>query len=159
MALSLSLSVLIFLFATPYSATIRTNMGKPFDKPGKMHKRDALNVFINFAVNTIPTPRSSIGSPTDNANHWGIWYMFNGVRPPWGAIRAFIMYIQRQQVPFVQQPLSGAHAALGDLSGQTNSDSSGSGNANIDSLETGALHPPDEDGGSDPIQGVPSGSV
>jgi hypothetical protein len=137
MALSLSLSVLIFLFATPYSATIRTNMGKPFDKPGKMHKRDALNVFINFAVNTIPTPRSSIGSPTDNANHWGIWYMFNGVRPPWGAIRAFIMYIQRQQVPFVQQPLSGAH-----LSGQTNSDSSGSGIANIDSLDT-ALHPPD----------------
>jgi hypothetical protein len=138
MALSLSLSVLIFLFSTPYSATIRTNMGKPFDKPDKMHRRDVLNVLINIAVNNIPTPRSSIGTPIDKAHHWGIWYMFNGVRPPWGAIRAFIMYIQGQLVPFVRQLLSGA-----DLSGQTNSDSSGSGIANIDSLDTGALHPPD----------------
>jgi hypothetical protein len=141
------MSVLIFLFATSYSDTICTNMGVPLDKPGKVHKLQVLNTLMNVAKNNIPTPRSSIGSPTDKANHWGIWYMLNGVRPPWEAIRAFILYIQRQRVQFVRQPSSGAPLALGGPSGQTNSESSESRNANIDPLGTGTLHPPDEDDG------------
>jgi hypothetical protein len=122
-------------------------MGVPFNKPGKVHKLQVLDTLINVAMDNIPTPRSSIFSPTDKASHWGIWYILNGVRPPWDAIRALMLYIQRQLIPFVRQPLSGAQAALGGPSGQTNSDSSGSGNANIDPLAAGALQPPDEDGG------------
>jgi hypothetical protein len=123
-------------------------MGVPFNKPGKVHKLVVLNAHIDAAVDNIPTPRSSIFSPTDKANHWGIWYMLNGVCPPWDAIRALVLYIQRQLVPFVRQPSSGAPLALGGPSGQTNSNSSGSGNANIDPLDASALHPPDEDDGS-----------
>jgi hypothetical protein len=120
-------------------------MEAPFNTPDLVHNIGVLTLLMRTAVNTVPTPRSSTSTPTDNVNHWVKWYRGNRVRPPTGAIREFVLLIRQQQLANVEQPRSGAEVSQGSRS-QTSSDASGSGGSSINPPGAGVPQPPDQDG-------------
>jgi hypothetical protein len=112
-----------------YSVGARTAMREPLEALGM---EDAI-VLLEFAIDratAFPFPESTVYLPTDNVDHWEVWFRDKHVPPPLDAIRAFVLYLHQLIDAVGGRPMRASPTGV-----QSTSNSSGSSSAKESNIQ------------------------